>query len=145
MSPIRPENLNRYPDNWSEIRARIRTRAKNHCEWCGVPNHAIGGRLSDGNFVPVYFVREDRMEAQRAIGERRWCGTNGPEHLLRIIRIVCTVAHLDHQPENNDEDNLRFLCQRCHLHYDARHHAQTREATLRAGKAIGDLFDEDAA
>lgn len=145
MPPIRPENLDRYPDTWSEIRARIRARAKNHCEFCGVPNHAIGGRLPDGNFVHVHLVRDDRVEAQRAIGEKRWCGANGPEHLLRIIRIVCTVAHLDHTPENNDEDNLRFLCQRCHLAYDARHHAQTRAATLREGKAMGDLFEENAA
>lgn len=44
--------------------------------------------------------------------------------------IVLTIAHLDHNPENNDPANLRALCQRCHLRYDAEHHAQTRRATI---------------
>ncbi|KKK85807.1 hypothetical protein LCGC14_2769540, partial [marine sediment metagenome] len=33
--PIRFENKNRYPDNWSEIRKRILERAGNKCELCG--------------------------------------------------------------------------------------------------------------
>ena len=33
--------------------------------------------------------------------------------------IVLTVAHLDHTPENCDDENLRAMCQRCHLAYDA--------------------------
>ena len=38
--PIRPEMKTRYPKDW-ELRSRfIRFyRAKNKCEWCGVPNH----------------------------------------------------------------------------------------------------------
>lgn len=42
-------------------------------------------------------------------------------------RVVLTVAHLDHDPTNSDLDNLRFWCQRCHLTYDARHHAANRK------------------
>jgi hypothetical protein len=34
-------------------------------------------------------------------------------------RVVLTIAHLDQQPENNDHANLRALCQRCHLRFDA--------------------------
>jgi 5-methylcytosine-specific restriction endonuclease McrA len=41
-------------------------------------------------------------------------------------RIVLTVAHLDHQPENVRDDNLRALCQRCHLRYDRHEHARVR-------------------
>jgi 5-methylcytosine-specific restriction endonuclease McrA len=33
--------------------------------------------------------------------------------------VVLTIAHLDQQPENNDHANLRALCQRCHLRFDA--------------------------
>lgn len=43
---------------------------------------------------------------------------------------VLTVAHLDHTPENVEPDNLRAMCQRCHLSYDRDHHAATRAATL---------------
>lgn len=44
----------------------------------------------------------------------------------RSVRIVLTIAHLDHMPENNDPENLRALCQLCHLRYDREHHAKTR-------------------
>lgn len=41
-------------------------------------------------------------------------------------RIVLTIAHLDHTPENCDPSNLRALCQRCHNQYDAEHRKETR-------------------
>jgi hypothetical protein len=40
--------------------------------------------------------------------------------------VVLTVAHLDHTPEHCHPDNLRAMCQGCHLHYDRDHHAATR-------------------
>ena len=43
------------------------------------------------------------------------------------VRIVLTIAHLDHQPENCDPSNLRALCQKCHNAYDAEHRAETRK------------------
>jgi len=45
-----------------------------------------------------------------------------------------------HTPENCDDENLRAWCQRCHLTYDAKHHAQNAYATRRGRKADGDLF-----
>lgn len=38
--PIRPENKNKYPDNWKEIRENILNRAKSKCEFCGVKNYS---------------------------------------------------------------------------------------------------------
>ena len=58
-----------------------------------------------------------------------------------VIRIVLTIAHLDHTPENCQPENLRALCQRCHLAYDAAHHRQTAYRTRRQGRAERDLFD----
>lgn len=60
--------------------------------------------------------------------------------LAKVIRIVLTVGHLDHVPENCAPENLRAWCQRCHLHYDRHHHAATRAETKRKGKAVADLF-----
>ncbi len=45
----------------------------------------------------------------------------------KMVRIVLTIAHLDHTPENCDPDNLRALCQRCHNRYDAEHRKETRK------------------
>lgn len=65
---------------------------------------------------------------------------NHQPHPITGSRVVLTIAHLDHTPEHNDPANLRALCQRCHLTYDAKHHAKTAYQTRRAGKAAGDLF-----
>ena len=45
---------------------------------------------------------------------------------------------------NCSDENLKSMCQGCHLHYDRHHHAETAYRTRREGKAAGDLF-EDAA
>ena len=82
--PIKPENKNRYPKNWKEIRATILKRANNKCEFCGIENHTIR--------------------------------KNGS-------KVVLTIAHLDHTPENCNPDNLRALCKKCHNNYDAKHRA----------------------
>ena len=33
-------------------------------------------------------------------------------------KVILTVAHLDNTPENCARENLKALCQRCHLEYD---------------------------
>jgi hypothetical protein len=48
-----------------------------------------------------------------------------------VLRIVLTVAHLDHNPANCDYSNLRALCQKCHLAYDHQHHMANAAATRR--------------
>lgn len=65
---------------------------------------------------------------------------NGAPHPVTGSKVVLTVAHLDHQPENCGDDNLRAMCQRCHLTYDAAHHAKNAAEGRRARKAMGDLF-----
>lgn len=137
--PIRPENRARYPKDWKAISQAARDRAGNRCEGspdfpdCRVANGAIGYR-EHGRWIQL---GESVDAAGLAIDAAEEDGH-------RITRIVLTVAHLDHTPENCDPDNLRAWCQRCHLHYDREHHAETREATRKAGKAAADLFGEAA-
>ena len=38
-----------------------------------------------------------------------------------------TVAHINHNPMDVREENLKALCAPCHLRYDAKHHAETRK------------------
>mgnify|MGYP003480557995 FL=1 len=127
--PIKPENKGRYPANWKQIRAAILERAKHRCEFCGVENYAVGQRV-DGRWCqqqgePANYVSA-RLQADRLnMGLRN-------ELSQPFTVIVLTIAHLDHTPENNDPENLRALCQRCHLHYDAKHHATNAKRTLEA-------------
>jgi hypothetical protein len=56
---------------------------------------------------------------------------NGEAHPVSGSRVVLTVAHLDHNPVNCEPANLRAWCQRCHLTYDAAHHAKNAAQTRR--------------
>jgi hypothetical protein len=50
------------------------------------------------------------------------------------------AAHLDHDPSNNRQRNLKSLCQRCHMIHDRPHHLAQRRITYLLRRAIGDLF-----
>lgn len=100
--PTRPEIKHRYPADWWKISAQIRFgRAEGRCECDGVCGDEHSGARCD----------------QRDGAVATWPGAEG-----RRLKVVLTVAHLDHVPENCDPDNLRALCQRCHLRHDADHH-----------------------
>lgn len=138
--PIRPENKARYPKDWKRIADAIRTRAGQRCEGspaypdCRAPNRTIGYWL-DGVFVPM---PRALREAGYTKGDKVACNDGT---FLKLIEIVLTVAHFDHTPENCGDDNLRAMCQRCHLTYDADHHQQTAYATRKAAANTVDMFD----
>lgn len=138
--PIKPENRARYPKDWTRISAEIRDRAGSRCEFCGVANGELGGRSPTGDWHKASTCGERllKLEWPRP-GDMAMC--IGYDEPLRIVRIVLTVAHLDHQPENCDPSNLKALCQRCHNRYDRPHRKVNAARTNRAKKASGDLFD----
>jgi hypothetical protein len=55
-------------------------------------------------------------------------------------KVVLATAHLDHNPTNNRQRNLKALCQRCHMMHDRSEHQRRRRLTFRMRKALGDLF-----
>ena len=68
---------------------------------------------------------------QRADNRCEFCGRKNHEYYLnektvKYVRIVLTIAHLNHTPEDNSSENLRALCQRCHNQYDAPMRARHR-------------------
>lgn len=127
--PIRPENRHRYPSDWKQIRARILERAGNRCE--GSPA-SPDCRAKNG----WYRNRTTGELTDNEMQVETWTAVDGD----RATRIVLTIAHLDHTPENCDPSNLRAWCQRCHLAYDHMHHQRNASRTRKVGKAAGDLF-----
>lgn len=143
--PIRPENRPRYPRDWKAISARIRERDGNACKWCLAPDRALILRVrGSGVWAPMPDAREigvegDLSDAVWLVDFRgEWRNEHGqrmPRHravrpeLVRVTRVVLTVAHLDHTPENCDESNLAALCQRCHLGYDMATHVRNARET----------------
>ncbi len=75
-------------------------------------------------------IRPDIL--QRARNRCEICGVaNGA--MVGTVKIVLTIAHLDHDVTNNDYSNLQALCQKCHLKLDLEQH-RTNAAATRARK-----------
>lgn len=109
-----PCNYKDYPSDWKEIRAAVMARAEHRCEFCGLEQYAQGYRTIDG----VFMGADECLNSKELEGHR-------------IIRIVLTVAHLDHDTANSDMGNLVLLCQQCHNRYDAKHRAKNAAETRR--------------
>ena len=133
--PIKPENRRRYPKDWPEIRARILRRALWRCEWpgCNALHRDVGWWRGD-TFVHMNRALRD---AGAKAGDRIACYDGPP---IKLILIVLTIAHLDHQPENCADDNLQAWCQRHHLGYDREHHQANAQATRRARANTLEMF-----
>jgi 5-methylcytosine-specific restriction endonuclease McrA len=84
-----------------------------------------------------------RCEGSPAYPECR--AQNGQPHPVTGSIVVLTVGHIDHDPANCAPANLRAWCQRCHLTYDAKHHAANARRTRadRAGQTYLELEEAE--
>jgi len=131
--PIKPENKSKYPEDWDDISYRIRTvRAKNRCEVCGVWNHAIIHRLKDGSFR---YASADELDLIYARKKYKHSSLSESIKYHGFVRVILTTAHLDHNPENCADDNLKAMCQKCHNSYDRWH----RDRTIRESRNVGQM------
>jgi hypothetical protein len=110
--PIKAANKSKYPKDWKAISNRIRfERAQGQCECqgeCGLHKTTPGPRR----------CTEKHGESAK------WA--NG--------KVILTVAHLNHTEEDCRDENLKAMCQRCHLRYDTKHHSANAAATREAKK-----------
>lgn len=111
-----PCDYSKYPPDWKQIRSRILFRADNQCECEG----ECGLHRSDP-------------------GPRRCCERHGTPARWARGRVVLTIAHLNHDTTDNRPTNLKAMCQRCHLRYDAELHAKNSSATRERKRAEGTL------
>ena len=132
LMPIKDKS--RYPPDWKAVSLRIRERAGQKCEDCGMPNKEMGVVVSGGFWAlldsPAWHDRHGSIVFVEVFGKPlpSWLDLDKQ----RAIRSVLTVAHLDHDPGNNADDNLRAKCAGCHLRYDAEHHKANAMRTRRA-------------
>jgi hypothetical protein len=111
--PIRAENRARYPRDWPAISFRIR---RDRAGW--------------------------RCEQVDSNGIR--CGaTHGEPHPMTGSKVVLTVAHLDHTPENCDDGNLLAMCQRCHNLYDLPMRRAGIQSRARAAMGVAEMTFTD--
>ncbi len=82
---------------------------------------------------------------ERAGNKCEFCGVENYTIRENGSRVVLTIAHLDHTPENCDLGNLRALCQKCHLNYDKEQHRKNAAHTraVKKNNGVASLFKED--
>lgn len=117
-----PIDYSKYPPNWlSEIRPRIMKRAGNKCEFCGLKHGQTVFRIKAWikkagkySYKSIWFSSKNDAERELKVM------TSSDE--VKPVKVVLTVAHLDHDEENHEvkDERLAALCQICHLRYDAK-------------------------
>lgn len=96
-------NRSHYPKEWQDtIRPAILRRDAYRCQHCRALHRSWGYYSSIGEWIEC----DEFM--------RRWAMMNS----IKVFQIFLQVAHLDQDTKNNQETNLRSLCQRCHLNFD---------------------------
>lgn len=129
--PITKEKKKLYPPNWKEISNRIRfERAGGKCEECDAPHGEVIIRYP-GATINWRFVASTAP----------YDPSDDPFGKGRPVKIILTTAHLNHDPTDNREENLRALCQRCHLRHDAELHQKNAAASRHKAKNNLDLFE----
>lgn len=103
--PIRASEKARYPKDWKDISTLRRQIAEGRCECIGECGLHPWGRCVERHGKAAKFAKG---------------------------KVILTTAHMDHQPENCKDENLKAMCQRCHLRYDRDHHKETARATREA-------------
>ncbi|MEM9136498.1 MAG: hypothetical protein AAGB01_04010 [Cyanobacteria bacterium P01_F01_bin.42] len=127
-----PMDRSLYPDNWDELAFQIKTEANWCCTECGRPCR------QPGESFDVFLKRcwSPSLEAQYPSYEME-----GDRHVSKAGRFTLTVAHIDHEPQNCDRNNLKALCAPCHGTYDLKQ--MGRKRVLKAERA-GQLRIDDA-
>lgn len=141
-----PVDMSRYPDNWREISDFIRfERADGKCECTGECGSHNGERCNALHATPIW---RHNTEPWRYIVAEEF---NADEYEFNgFVIVVLTTAHLgadkpDGTPGDKHDkldcrpENLKAMCQRCHLAFDLDEHianaARTRyQKKIEAGQ-----------
>ncbi|MCE7039271.1 hypothetical protein [Dyadobacter sp. CY312] len=115
-----PIDYSRYPPGWKkEIVPAVLKRANNKCECCGLENGSTAYSIKldvkddNGRYKKRTIWFRSKEDAERECD---------PYYEVKPVKVVLTVAHLDHDETNWDVslDRLKAMCQLCHLRYDSK-------------------------
>lgn len=110
-----PVDKKRYPPDWDLISLRIRKRSGGRCECVG-----------ECGSLDCHAKKSKRCTAR-----------NYKPHPLTRSKVILTVAHLGkdtgdkHNKMDCRDENLKAMCQRCHLLFDLDEHIANAKETRR--------------
>ena len=98
---MRNENL--YHEDWKDIiRPDILKRDNYQCVVCNVRHKKSYVFQPKGGF---FIIPESEIDLWKSYGDKAY-------------KVFLQIAHLDQNRENNNYDNLKAMCPKCHLNYD---------------------------
>lgn len=114
-----PIDYSKYPPDWKQTVKRIRKRSGDCCENCKLENkqivYSVPFRVQDeaGRYKRRVIWFRSREDAYREADNI---------NLIKPVKVILTVAHLDHDETNwkVKDERLKHMCQICHLRYDAK-------------------------
>lgn len=123
-----PIDYSKYPPNWkTEIRPRIMERANNTCEFegCDFKHLEYVWSVKYSGKVTGWYRDFEEADSHPTSGESKYnYKTKRTENVPnpKKVKVVLTIAHLDHDETNMDvkDERLKAACQLCHLRYDAK-------------------------
>lgn len=143
--PVKPENRALYPADWDAISRAAKERAGWRCQapGCTCQQYAVGYWEGDawrrlghvGHELPDAYKQARQYAAEAQVD----LTGDDPEPDPRVIVVVLTTAHLDHNPANVADENLASYCQRHHLAYDQQHHIESAYMTRMAKRGNQEL------
>lgn len=108
-----PVNYSNYHPMWKEsIRPEALKRARHQCEICKVKNKSVIHRINENDWIDC---------SDHQVYPKLYEG-------YKLIKIVLTVAHLNHLTWDNRPENLQVLCQLHHLRHDQPHKMAMRRS-----------------
>jgi hypothetical protein len=94
-------------------------------------------------YGPNWKYISERIRFVRAGNHCEMCGAvNYMPHPETGSKVVLTVAHLSHNIKDNREENLKALCQKCHLNHDRALHVFNRKYGRDTRRLNYNLFTE---
>jgi len=134
-----PIDYKKYPKNWlKEIRPRILKRANYTCECnnCDFSHGEYVWSVRHRGKVTGWFRDYDEADSHPKTHEsklNRKTKRCEPVPNPKKVKVILTIAHLDHDETNQNvtDDRIMAMCQLCHLRYDAKE--KYRREMVKAG------------
>lgn len=145
--PIKPANKSLYPAEWPQISRAAKEAVGWRCMHFGCSarqydfGYWITGPDQNPRWVRIGGPCMTWSEARQRAAEEHFARFGDGPGDVKIIVIVLTTAHLDHDPKNCSPENLVPMCQRHHLACDLELHKANAQATRRANNLSLELFN----